>query len=83
MEKEGSNRKIRGYVLFHEQDTETAVRFDGPALAWGAVEGDEAAWRKIAEEIIAVLRCHGFNCDLPGRTNCRISINKMHWQRRR
>jgi len=83
IEKEQSNRKIKGYVFFHEQDTEAAVKYDGPVLAWGAVEESEDAWREIANEIIAVLRRHGFECDWPGQTNCRISINKMRWQRRR
>jgi hypothetical protein len=85
IERERAKRPIRGYVFFHEQDTETAVKYDGPVLAWGAVEEeDEAAWRSVAEEIMDVIRRHGLDCDWPGgQTNCRISINKMHWRRRR
>ena len=33
--QEQVNRPVRGFVFFHEQDTEQAVRCDGPVLAWG------------------------------------------------
>jgi Domain of unknown function (DUF6891) len=86
VEREQAQRPIRGYVFFHEQDTETAVRYDGPVLAWGAVEEpeeNEVAWNQVAEEIVEVLRRHGLKCSWRGQLNSRISVDGMTWQRRR
>jgi hypothetical protein len=82
VERERAGRPVRGFVYFHEQDTEVAVRCDGPVLAWGAVADADAAWTEVAQEIMAVLRRHGLKCSWPGQTNGRISIDGMRWQRR-
>ena len=83
IEREQSKRPIRGFVFFHEQDTEQAVRCDGPVLAWGAVAEDETGWKALAEEIMAAVRRHGLKCSWHGETNSRISIDGMTWYRRR
>jgi hypothetical protein len=80
--QEQAKRPVRGFVFFHEQDAEQAVRCDGPVLAWGAVAEEDSAWKELAEEIMAVLRMHGLNCSWAGSTNSRISIDGMRWQRR-
>lgn len=82
VERELAKRPVRGFVFFHEQDTEVAIRYDGPVLAWGAVTDGDAAWTDVAQEIMAVLRRHGLKCSWPGQTNSRISIDGMRWQRR-
>ncbi len=83
VERERAKRRVRGFVFFHEQDTEVAVRCDGPVLAWGAVADEDPAGRGLAEEIMAVLRRHGLGCSWSGRADCRISIDGMRWRRRR
>jgi hypothetical protein len=70
-------------VFFHEQDTETAVRYDGPALAWGAFDDSDEAWQQIARTILEVLTRHGINAEWDGNFNSRIIVNRMNWQRRR
>jgi len=82
-ERQQTSRPIIGYVFFHEQDTESAVCYDGPALAWGAFDDDDEAWRRVAQTILEVLNRHGISAEWRGELNCRIIVNGMTWQRRR
>jgi len=82
-ERERANRPVLGYVFFHEQDTETGVCYDGPALAWGAFDDADESWRHVAQTILEVLNRHGLSAEWCGKFNSRIIINGMNWQRRR
>ncbi len=82
-ERERAGRPVLGYVFFHEQDIQSAVCYDGPALAWGAFVEDEKAWHHVAQTILEVLKRHGINGEWQGQCNCRIVITGMNWQRRR
>jgi hypothetical protein len=82
-ERQQASQPVIGYVFFHEQDTESAVCYDGPALAWGAFDDDDEAWRRVARTILEVLKRHGISAEWRGEFNSRIIVNGMTWQRRR
>ena len=72
---------VRGYVFFHEQDTDSAVEGGGLLLAFGAVDERESATLAIGRETCEVLRSHGLAPVWADDPNKRIHV-PMVWQRR-
>ena len=77
------HRPVRGYVFFHWQDTESAVRSGYLYLAYGSVSGKESESLVIAQEVVAALRRAGLDVDWDGSVRTRICIRDIEWQRRR
>lgn len=73
---------VRGYVFYHQQDSESCVESDKLYLAYGTPNGDEAAAAAIAHEVVAVLRDHKLIVEWNGRIEKRICIKEFHWERR-
>lgn len=76
-------RPVHGYVFFHWQDTESAVRSEYLYLAYGAVNGKESESKVIAHHVVDALRRAGLDADWNGSVNSRICIRNIKWQRRR
>lgn len=76
-------RLIRGYVFYHEQDTEMVACGNKLYLAYGALDGDDENALAIANEIADTLRRHGLPVTWNGIIRDRIVIAPIVWQRRR
>lgn len=75
--------RTRGYVFYHQQDTESVVRKGYLYLAYGAVSGKEKESLQIAEEACEILRKHGLEVDWNGTVRTRICVRNISWKRRR
>ena len=74
-------KDIRGYTFYHQQDTDAAVEGDGIYLCYGAKGGGMRAGKKIAAEIVEVLRNHGLKSEWNGWLVTRIHV-PLDWKRR-
>jgi len=77
------HRPVHGYVFFHWQDTESAVRSDYLYLAYGSVSGKESESNDIANNVVAALNRAGLDAEWNGSVRSRICIKNIIWQRRR
>jgi hypothetical protein len=71
----------RGYVFYHEQDTDNALHGGGLFLAYGSSEGRDAACRAVAAEVIKALKDHGLEPEWDGKLSSRIFL-PLDWKRR-
>jgi hypothetical protein len=74
--------RVRGYLFYHEQDTESAVEGGGVYLNYGAFEGNDEASIAIGEEIRSAFMIHGLKVVWNGSLNTRIHVD-LDWKRRR
>lgn len=73
-------RAWRGYAFYHVQDTESAIHGYGQYLSYGAADQeDDEASVGIGQEIVGVLRTHGFEPRWDGTIGKRIAFD-MAWQ---
>lgn len=77
------HRPVRGYVFYHQQDTESAVMGYGLYLAYGAVSSTEIASIDIGWEIVDALRDAGLSVEWNGSIQKRINVDIMDWRWRR
>lgn len=78
-----TERKNRGYVFYHEQDTDRAIDGGGLMLAFGSYEGEEPKTEAIGREICAALTRFGIPHEWNGSSNTRILIQPFEWRKRR
>ena len=71
----------RGYVFYHDQDTECAIQGGGLYLAFGSREGKNAACQAIASEVVDTLKRYGLEPDWNGKLDERIFL-PFDWKRR-
>jgi hypothetical protein len=78
-----AGKKVRGYVFFHQQDSEGAL--DGSLyLSYGhASEESEAAQLAIAREVVAALKAGGLHVTWNGTLDMRVGISPIEWRKRR
>jgi hypothetical protein len=70
----------RGYVFFHQQDTERAAEGGGLYLAYGAFgDGDTV---EVGREIVAALTAANLPVVWDGTAGQRILVNPLTWQLR-
>lgn len=72
---------VRGYVFYHEQDTESAVDGYGLYLSYGSTEPGEAAALAVGAEIVEALERAGLRTRWNGRWSTRIWVD-VDWKRR-
>jgi hypothetical protein len=77
-----AGRQVRGYVFFHQQDTDRAVDGGGLYLAYGATEAGDEAEAAVGEVIARCLRAQGLEVVWNGSSKQRVWI-RLDWQRRR
>jgi hypothetical protein len=80
---EEAGNRVRGYVFYHMQDTESAVRRGYLYLAYGALSGKENESESVAREIVETLMRNGLEPDWNGSIRTRICIRDIKWQWRR
>lgn len=73
-------QEVRGFTFYHAQDTESGADGHGIFLNYGGDGPTES--RKIAREIVRVLKKHGLRPKWNGDLNKRIEL-PLKWQRRR
>jgi hypothetical protein len=78
-----AGKKVRGYVFFHQQDSEGAL--DGSLyLSYGhASDESEAAQLAIAREAVAALKAVGLHTIWDGKLDTRVGISPIEWRKRR
>ena len=76
-------KKTRGYVFYHQQDTERGLDGEGLMLAYGAKEPEEAAIVAIGREICEALDHFGIPYEWNGSSDTRIGIQPFEWRKRR
>jgi hypothetical protein len=83
VEKEEEQHPVEGYVFYHLQCTEEAIRTGQLLMAYGSVEEDPQAFLEVANKIVAELRNAGLNASWGG-TDCHpIVVDGLVWRRRR
>lgn len=70
----------RGYVFFHQQDTEAAVTGEGLHLSYGTFDGADAT--TIGHEVVSALADAGQPTVWNGSASRRILVSPLEWQRR-
>jgi hypothetical protein len=74
--------RARGYVFYHQQDTERGVEGGGLMLAYGAHEGESPAIEAIGREICDMLERYGIPHRWNGSGDTRIEISPFEWRKR-
>lgn len=77
-----SDSGARGYVFYHQQDTERGVEGGGLMLAYGSREGDDAT-QAVGREICDALDRFGVPWNWNGSSDTRIAIEPFEWRKRR
>jgi hypothetical protein len=70
----------RGYVFFHQQDTERAAEGGGLYLSYGAFPG--AATESIGHEVVAAMTAANLPTEWNGTAGRRILVSPLTWQLR-
>ncbi|MDI3284093.1 hypothetical protein [Polyangium sp. 15x6] len=78
-----SETSARGYVFYHQQDTERGVENGGLMLAYGAREDGPAAVEAVGREICDALDRFGVPWTWNGKSDTRIEIEPFEWRKRR
>jgi len=86
-----AGERTRGYVFYHQQDTESAYDTGELYLAYGAAaeacEGSqcepERALVAIGNAVVAALRAQGLTVSWNGSGDTRILVSGLTWRRRR
>jgi hypothetical protein len=83
VEKEEERQSVEGYVFYHLQCTERAIESGQLLMAYGCVEDDTVAFRRVANKIVAELRRVGLNATWQGTAGHPIVVDGIVWRRRR
>jgi hypothetical protein len=83
IEEAEKSQPVEGYVFYHLQATETAVEAGKLLLAYGCLEEDPAALRRVADKIVTELRRGGLNASWGGTDSHPIVVDGIVWHRRR
>ncbi len=73
-----ADENSRGYVFFHQQDTERAAEGGGLYLAFGTFGAGDAA--AVGREVVAALEAAGLRVQWNGSPTTRILVTPLTWQ---
>ena len=73
-------RAVRGYVFYHEQDTDSAAA-GGLCLRYGSADGTNESTQALGRHIVAALRAEGLRTEWNGCTDKCIVV-QLAWKRR-
>jgi len=74
---------VEGYVFYHLQCTERAIKTGQLFMAYGCVEDELEAFQRVGTKIVAELRRVGLDASWGGTPGHPIVIEGMVWRRRR
>ena len=81
-EFEAYGRPARGYVVFHQQDTESAIETGHLYLSYGASRNTaDGVILEVGQEIVDTLKSVGLKVHWDGKLEHRIGVS-LAWQRR-
>ena len=83
VDKEETQHPVEGYVFYHLQCTEQAIKTGQLLLAYGSVEEDPEAFLGVANKIVGELRNNGLNASWGGTDRDPIVVDSIVWRRRR
>lgn len=83
IEKEEKRQPVEGYVFYHLQCTEGAIKSGQLLLAYGCVEEDMAIFLRVANRIVAELRRVGLDAKWQGTAGHPIVVDGIEWRKRR
>jgi len=83
VEKEEKQHPVEGYVFYHLQCTERAIKTGQLLMAYGCVEEDPQAFRGVANKIVAELCKAGLKASWGGTEHHPIMVDGLVWRRRR
>jgi hypothetical protein len=83
VEEEEKQHIVEGYVFYHLQCTEQAVKTGQLLMAYGSVEEDSEALVRVANTIVSELRKAGLNASWGGTVVHPIVVEGLVWRRRR
>jgi hypothetical protein len=83
VEKEEKDHAVEGYVFYHLQCTERAIKTGQLLMAYGCVEEDPQAFLGVANKIVAELRKAGLKASWGGTDGHPILVEDLVWRRRR
>src|SRR5262245_14703860 len=82
VEKEEKQHPVEGYVFYHLQCTEHAIKTGQLLMAYGCVEEDPQAFLGIANKIVAELRKTDLDASWGGTADHPIVVDGILWRRR-
>jgi hypothetical protein len=83
VEVEEKRRPVEGYVFYHLQCTEQAIKTGQLLMAYGSVEDDPEQLRRVANKVVAALNRVGLKAFWAGTTGHPIVVDDIVWRRRR
>ena len=83
VEEEEERRPVEGYVFYHLQATESAIKSGQLLLAYGCIEEDHEVFLRVANKIVAELRRVGLDASWQGSAYHPIVVDGIVWRRRR
>ena len=83
VEEEEKQHSVEGYVFYHLQCTEQAIKTGQLLMAYGCVEEDPKAFLCVANKIVGELRKVGLNASWGGTDGHPIVVEELVWRRRR
>lgn len=83
VEQAEKHQPVEGYVFYHLQCTEPAVKMGQLLMAYGCVEEDLEALQRVGNTIVAELRRVGLNASWGGTAAHPIVVDGIVWRRPR
>lgn len=83
VEEAEKQQPVEGYVFYHLQCTEQAIKSGQLLMAYGCIEDDPDSLQRVGNKIVAELRRVGLNASWAGTAGHPIVVEGMVWRRRR
>jgi hypothetical protein len=83
VEEAENQQAVEGYVFYHLQGTEQAIKTGQLWMAYGCVEDDPEALQRVVNKIVGELRRVGLNASWGGTPGHPIVVEGIAWRRRR
>jgi hypothetical protein len=77
------SRTVKGYVFYHFQCIEEAIKSGRLLMAYGSVEEDEQCLQEVANTVVGKLQTAGLKAEWSGDQDSPIIVNDLVWLRRR
>jgi hypothetical protein len=83
VDKDDEHHPVEGYVFYHLQCTERAIKSGQLLLAYGCVVDDTAIFQRVGSKIVDELRRAGLDASSQGTAGHPIVVEGFVWQKRR
>jgi hypothetical protein len=83
VEEAEKQQPVEGYVFYHLQCTERAIKTGQLLMAYGCIEEDPGAFQRVGNKIVLELRRVGLNASWGGTAGHPIVVEGIVWRRRR